>query len=85
MKKGAIKYRVANEEKILKMSEVAEMLRLNYCTMSRKAKSGEIPSFKIGGRILFRLSSINGWIDAQEEKNELEHSKKDGMLRRILE
>ena len=55
-------------KEIMTMAEAAEYLRLNYCTLSRKVKAGKIPAFRIGSKILFRLSALEKWIAAQERK-----------------
>ncbi len=71
---------------VLTMKEAAKMLRMNYFTLSRKANAKEVPSFRVGTRILFRLESLNAWITEQEQPqrtNSPEPSK--GVLRRINE
>lgn len=47
---------------ILGVAEVADLLKLDPQTVSRKAQKGEIPGFKIGNRWRFRLSDIEDWI-----------------------
>jgi|GEM_PF-1204106 len=76
-------------EHVLTMSEAARYLRLNYCTLSRKVKSGEIPAFRVGTKILFRVASLEAWIAGQEAgginqhtTNNIEHQR-GGVLRRI--
>jgi excisionase family DNA binding protein len=48
----------AFEMKIMTLGEVAEMLRLHRSTISRYAKSGELKSYQIGSRRLFRSDDV---------------------------
>ncbi|MPM77399.1 hypothetical protein SDC9_124402 [bioreactor metagenome] len=52
---------------ILNGKEAALLLHSNYYTIMRKAKVGQIPSFKLGGKVLFRRSTIEGWIALKEK------------------
>jgi excisionase family DNA binding protein len=54
---------------VLKSKEAAQFLRADYCTLMRKAKNGEVPSFRIGGKVLFRRSTLEAWMDEQERKS----------------
>ena len=49
--------------KILDVQGLADLLKIDRQTVSRKAQRGEIPGFKIGNRWRFRLSDIEKWID----------------------
>jgi excisionase family DNA binding protein len=46
------------EKKIMTMCEVAELLRLHRSTISRYAKSGELKSYQIGSRRLFKSDDV---------------------------
>ena len=46
------------KDEILTIKDVAEYLRVHRSTISRYANSGELKSFKIGSRRLFRLSDV---------------------------
>lgn len=52
---------------VLNGKEAAKFLRSSYFTVMRKAQSGEIPSFRFGGKVLFRRSALEAWIVAQEK------------------
>lgn len=54
------------EPEILTAAEVANWLRLSEAQVSAKARSGELPSFKVGRWRRFRRSSVQAWLDAQE-------------------
>lgn len=47
--------------------EAADMLRISYWQVMYAAKSGKIPSFKMGRRVLFRRDALLGWAMKQEE------------------
>ena len=42
--------------------EVAEYLRIHQATLSKLARRGEIPGFKIGSDYRFRRDEIDKWI-----------------------
>lgn len=46
------------QDRILTLAEVAQLLRIHRSTVSRLAKSGELRSYVIGSRRLFRESQI---------------------------
>ena len=46
------------EKRIMTMGEVAELLRLHRSTISRYAKSGELKSYQIGSRRLFKSDDV---------------------------
>jgi nitrogen PTS system EIIA component len=53
--------------RVLKLKEVAECLRLCPMTVYRLTKSGDIPCFKVGDEWRFRLEAIEKWILEQEK------------------
>jgi len=52
-------------ERLLTASELAELLGFAAGTIVDWAERGTIPAFKIGGRLRFRLSEVEGWLEAQ--------------------
>lgn len=56
----------ANRTKILTVDEVAEMLRIHRSTVSRYAKSGELDSYLIGTRRLFKESDVLSFFEKQK-------------------
>ncbi len=76
-----------SQQRVLTMAEAAQYLRINYCTLSRKVGMGEIPSFRIGSKILFRMDTLNSWIAAQEVQGvePAAESTGCGVLRRVNE
>ena len=48
-----------NSVKILTVAEVAELLRVHRSTISRYARSGELKSYVLGNRRLFK--SVDVW------------------------
>ena len=48
------------KDQILTVSEVAELLRVHRTTVSRYAQSGELRSYQIGSRRLFKESDV--WV-----------------------
>lgn len=47
-----------DEKEILTTREVAEYLRVHVITVYRWVKTGQIPFFKVGGRLRFRRCDI---------------------------
>ncbi|TQE99694.1 MAG: helix-turn-helix domain-containing protein [Spiribacter salinus] len=57
------------ESDLLTKQEAAKYLRTSVSAFDRMIKRGEgPPSVKIGKRHLFRRSSIDGWLDDQEQR-----------------
>ena len=50
---------------VMTLTEVAELLRVHRCTISRYAKSGELRSFRIGNRRLFKTEDVWSFFDNQ--------------------
>ena len=48
---------------VMTRTEVAHYLRVDKSTISRLAKSNEIPCFKIGTRLLFKTVDVLAFID----------------------
>jgi len=46
------------DKKIMTLGEVAELLRLHRSTISRYAQSGELKSYQIGSRRLFKSDDV---------------------------
>jgi excisionase family DNA binding protein len=46
------------ERKIMTLKEVADLLRVHRSTVSRYAKSGELRSYQIGNRRLFKSDDV---------------------------
>lgn len=47
---------------ILSVKEVAELLGLNYFTITRYAKTGRLPAFKSGRKWLFHRETLDAFI-----------------------
>jgi excisionase family DNA binding protein len=52
-------------DRLLTAAELAEMLGFATGTIVDWSERGALPAFKIGGRLRFRLSEVEGWLDAQ--------------------
>lgn len=50
--------KLSNEIRILTIQEVAKLFRLHRSTISRYAKSGELKSYQIGNRRLFKETDV---------------------------
>ncbi len=51
---------------ILTIKQVSEFLQVNERTIYKLAKSGDIPSFKVGGQWRFKKEDINTWIEEKK-------------------
>ncbi|MEW6381204.1 MAG: helix-turn-helix domain-containing protein [bacterium] len=47
--------------------EVAKLLKSSEVWIKQLIKKGVIPSYKIGGKRLFKKEEIERWIDSQKE------------------
>lgn len=54
-----------DERKIMTLKEVADLLRVHRSTVSRYAKSGEIRSYQIGNRRLFKSDDVWSFFENQ--------------------
>lgn len=54
--------------KILTTQEVADLLRIHRATVSRYAKSGELKSYKIGSRRLFKEDEVWMFFENQADR-----------------
>ena len=55
--------------KILTVQEVAELLRIHPSTVSRHAKSGELKSYLVGGRRLFKAIDVWAFFENRADRN----------------
>jgi excisionase family DNA binding protein len=51
-------------DRVLTISEVAEVLRLHPTTIYRLVKRGDLPAFRIGGSWRVSRASIDLWLSA---------------------
>ncbi|MFZ0448831.1 MAG: helix-turn-helix domain-containing protein [Desulfatiglandaceae bacterium] len=54
-----------NEKRIMALTEVADLLRVHRSTISRYAKSGELKSYQIGNRRLFKSADVWSFFENQ--------------------
>ena len=66
---------VAAEAQLIKLSEVALLLRLNIRTVARMAREGELPAMRIGGVWRVKRTSLNEWM---REREKLQEQANDG-------
>lgn len=52
-------------EPLLTAADVAELLRFSPATIVDWAEREELPAFKVGGRLRFRLSEVLDWLEAR--------------------
>lgn len=58
-----------NQDRILTIKEVAEWLRVDRSTVSRLAMSGELRSYLVGSRRLFKESEVLMFFENQVDRN----------------
>ena len=56
-------------ERLLKVSEVAELLQLRTDRVYALARAGEIPCIRFGRTLRFRRESVDRWLEEQERGN----------------
>ena len=54
-------------EPLLKARELAELLGFSPATVVDWAERGELPAFKIGGRLRFRESEVAEWLEQRRQ------------------
>ena len=50
-------------KKLINVKEVSEMYSFPQSTIYSWAESGLMPSFKVNGRVMFRMEDIDAWLD----------------------
>ncbi len=53
-------------EEVLKIKDVAELLKVGEKTVYSMARTGELPAFKVRGQWRFSRKDINSWIEQQK-------------------
>ena len=56
---------MTNEE-VLKLKDVAALLKVGEKTVYSMAQTGELPAFKVRGQWRFSRSDIDAWIEKQK-------------------
>jgi excisionase family DNA binding protein len=52
-------------ERLLTAREVGDVLGFSSATIVDWFEAGKLPGFRIGGRLRFRLSEVEAWLEAQ--------------------
>jgi excisionase family DNA binding protein len=63
---------VSELERLLTAAEIADLLGFQPGTVVDWAERGEVPSFKVGGRLRFRESEVAGWLETRRNGREEE-------------
>jgi excisionase family DNA binding protein len=58
-------------ESIFTVNDLAKYLKINPQVVTRMAKKGEIPGFKVGNRWRFRREDVDRWIEKRMEMYEV--------------
>jgi len=65
-----MKMQEEQEKKLLTIAEVAAYLNIKQKTLYAKVESGEIPHYRIGRLIRFRLNEIDKWLEGCRNINQ---------------
>jgi excisionase family DNA binding protein len=57
---------ISTKPAVLDSEEAATLLRLPVDTLRKRVRAGEIPSFKIGSLLRFRVAELDQWIAEQK-------------------
>ena len=52
-------------ERLLTARELADLLGFSAATIVDWAEAGKMPGFKIGGRLRFRMSEVETWLEGR--------------------
>jgi len=55
-------------DEFLTTKEIAKLLKSSEVWVKQLVKKNMIPSYKIGGKRLFRKDEIDQWLDSQKQK-----------------
>ena len=56
---------MTTNERLLTSGQLAELLGFSPGTVVDWAEAGKLPAFKLGGRLRFRASEIEAWLEDQ--------------------
>jgi excisionase family DNA binding protein len=56
-------------DEVLKLKEVAALLKVGEKTVYSMAQTGELPAFKVRGQWRFSRKDIDAWIEQQKQAN----------------
>ena len=56
-----------NPERLLTARQVAELLGFSSATIVDWAEAGKVPAFKVGGRLRFRVSEVEAWLEGSRK------------------
>lgn len=59
---------VANAPPVLTSEEAAAFLKMPVGVLRKRVRDGEVPSFKIGKVLRFRVTELEAWLDALQNK-----------------
>lgn len=54
------------EKLLLNARETAEILNISTRLLWTKTKSGEIPSVRLGTRVLYSIAKLRAWLESQD-------------------
>ena len=54
------------QNEVLKLKDVAELLKVGEKTVYSMARTGELPAFKVRGQWRFSRKDIDSWIEQQK-------------------
>lgn len=57
-------------DEVLKIKDVAVLLKVGEKTIYTMAQSGELPAFKVRGQWRFSRKDIDDWIEAQKQTSQ---------------
>jgi excisionase family DNA binding protein len=57
-------------EEVLKLKDLAALLKVGEKTVYTMAKSGELPAFKVRGQWRFSRKDIDSWIEQQKHSTQ---------------
>ncbi len=55
-------------DEFLTTKELAKLLRASEVWIKQLVKKGAVPSYKVGGKRLFKKKEIDRWLESQKEK-----------------
>lgn len=56
------------EDDLLSLQDVARLLGISYSTVRKKPLRDQLPTIKIGTRVLVRRSALRKWLESRERK-----------------
>jgi excisionase family DNA binding protein len=59
-------------ERLISIKDVADLTALSVSHLYKRTSAGTIPYYKVGKRVLFRQTEIDGWLETLKGEDQMQ-------------